>query len=169
MFLQKRKFDPSELEQEQEAEPQDLTSRPSQLMAADYSIYTRGIRDGLDLSEWRDHRVLAKQPDGAYYPGVIKLTNAAGEVRVQLDNDVEVRDDSEEKNTKIDYFGFLAYCLPRRAGQRPVRRDWRCFAQYRAGFGRHACGGAGVARIAARFLAGPRHPHHHHPGNHVHC
>lgn len=44
-----------------------------------------GLRDGLDLGEWRDHRVLAKV-DGAYYPGAIRNTDCAGEVWVELDH-----------------------------------------------------------------------------------
>lgn len=39
---------------------------------------------GIDLNEWRDHRVLAKQ-NNVYLPGVIRKAGIAGEVWVELD------------------------------------------------------------------------------------
>lgn len=41
-------------------------------------------RADIDLSEWRDHRVLAKR-DKVYLPGVIRKAVGAGEVRVEFD------------------------------------------------------------------------------------
>ncbi|XP_026477343.1 uncharacterized protein LOC113383295 isoform X3 [Ctenocephalides felis] len=42
-------------------------------------------RSEIDLSEWKDHRVLAKH-EGVYRPGVIKSAGGYGEVIVELDN-----------------------------------------------------------------------------------
>lgn len=83
----KRKFDLSELEESDSiacvpvSVVQSAVSAPPQLAAVDYSCTVRPIIDtapsvarkqpSIDLSEWCDHRVLAKQGD-YYYPGVIR-------------------------------------------------------------------------------------------------
>ena len=71
----KRKFDPSELE-ETDNNTVCVTMPPvlHLLQAVDYSVKDEEIprkQTMIDLSEWRDHRVLAKQLD-RYYPGVIR-------------------------------------------------------------------------------------------------
>ncbi|XP_031336738.1 putative transcription factor capicua isoform X2 [Photinus pyralis] len=81
----KRKFDLSELEEIGNVAcvpvsvVQSTISAPPQIAAVDYSCSIRPIDDeqvirkqfDIDLSEWCDHRVLAKQGDW-YYPGVIR-------------------------------------------------------------------------------------------------
>lgn len=90
----KRKFDPSELEDNQSTTVcvpvsvvQSTVSNVPQSAAVDYSRSIRIIHPEetqrkpqatIDLSEWCDHRVLAKQGDW-YHPGVI---------RQAIDNDV---------------------------------------------------------------------------------
>lgn len=84
----KRKFDPSELEENQ---PTTICGAPvsvvqsvipnlPQAVAVDYSRNVRMVYDDpvplrrqatIDLSEWCGHRVLAKQGD-CYLPGVIR-------------------------------------------------------------------------------------------------
>lgn len=80
----KRKFDLSELEESDNiacvpvSVVQSTLSAP-QIAAVDYSCSVRSIEDeqvlrkqiDIDLSEWCDHRVLAKQGDW-YFPGVIR-------------------------------------------------------------------------------------------------
>ncbi|RZC37076.1 hypothetical protein BDFB_003539 [Asbolus verrucosus] len=73
----KRKFDPSELEETNSTASyipvsvvQSVMSAPPQATAVDYSCPTNK-QNNIDLSEWCDHRVLAKQGDW-YYPGVIR-------------------------------------------------------------------------------------------------
>ncbi|CAH0562237.1 unnamed protein product [Brassicogethes aeneus] len=105
----KRKFDPSELEENTITTTnlpataavcipvsvvQSITSAPPQSTAVDYSCPQRLMQDEVnykqnqrqnlcDLSEWCDHRVLARQGD-CYYPGVIrKATNS--NIMVELD------------------------------------------------------------------------------------
>lgn len=71
----KRKFDPSELEENTPVSyvpvsvVQTVMSAP-QAIAVDYSCPSNR-QNIVDLSEWCDHRVLAKQGDW-YYPGVIR-------------------------------------------------------------------------------------------------
>ncbi|KAF5289605.1 hypothetical protein FQR65_LT11796 [Abscondita terminalis] len=81
----KRKFDPSELEETGSiacvpvSVVQSTISAPPQVAAVDYSCSIRPPEDDqllrkqfdIDLSEWCEHRVLAKQGDW-YYPGVIR-------------------------------------------------------------------------------------------------
>lgn len=86
MLPKKRKFDPSELEKPDMnticvpvSVVQSTVSAPPQVTAVDYSCSLRADDDllprkqtAIDLSEWCDHRVLAKQGDW-YHPGVIRL------------------------------------------------------------------------------------------------
>ncbi|KAK4871834.1 hypothetical protein RN001_015958 [Aquatica leii] len=86
----KRKFDPSELEETSSiacvpvSVVQSTISAPPQVAAVDYSCSIRPIEDeqlvrkqfDIDLSEWCEHRVLAKQGDW-YYPGVIRKANGS--------------------------------------------------------------------------------------------
>lgn len=83
----KRKFNLSELEEPDGiacvpvSVVQSTVSAPPQLAAVDYSCTVRPINEStavapakqphMDLSEWCDHRVLAKQGD-FYFPGVIR-------------------------------------------------------------------------------------------------
>ncbi|XP_060516322.1 putative transcription factor capicua isoform X3 [Cylas formicarius] len=86
----KRKFDPSELDENQAqacipvSVVQSVASIPPQATAVDYSCPARinlceeptilkqiNKQINVDLSEWCEHRVLAKQGD-FYYPGVIR-------------------------------------------------------------------------------------------------
>lgn len=87
MLPKKRKFDPSALDINKPDTNQGsvLVSivqnslRPPQITAVDYSRSLRSVDDDLksqnhsaiDLTEWCDHRVLAKQGDW-YHPGVIR-------------------------------------------------------------------------------------------------
>jgi hypothetical protein len=73
----KRKFDPSELEENNTTASyipvsvvQSVMSAPPQATAVDYSCPTNK-QNSVDLSEWCNHRVLAKRGDW-YYPGVIR-------------------------------------------------------------------------------------------------
>lgn len=92
----KRKFDPSELEENQPtvctpvSVVQSAVSSLPQAVAVDYSRPVRIVYDEpvtqrrqatIDLSEWCGHRVLAKQGD-CYLPGVI---------RQAMNNDVSTR------------------------------------------------------------------------------
>lgn len=93
----KRKFDPSELEENVQSMPvcapvsvvQSTLSNVPQNTAVDYSRTVRAVPQEeplprkpttIDLSEWCGHRVLAKQGDW-YHPGVI---------REAINNDVSV-------------------------------------------------------------------------------
>lgn len=83
----KRKFDPAELEENNIVSPpvcapvsvvQSVSSSVPQATAVDYSRNVRVIEDTtpkkqstIDLTEWCDHRVLAKQGDW-YHHGVIR-------------------------------------------------------------------------------------------------
>lgn len=79
----KRKFDPSELEDNNTSSTASyipvsvvqsaMSAPPPQAIAVDYSCTPISIKQQhtLDLSEWCEHRVLAKQGDW-YYPGVIR-------------------------------------------------------------------------------------------------
>lgn len=76
----KRKFDPSELEENnlQACIPVSVVQCTSvmsapQSTAVDYSCPQSNStkQNAVDLSEWCDHRVLARQGDW-YYPGVIR-------------------------------------------------------------------------------------------------
>lgn len=74
----KRKFDPSELEEPDPSAlgvPVSVVQTPPQAAAVDYSVRiddTNTRRHStIDLGEWRDTRVLAKQGDW-YHPGVIR-------------------------------------------------------------------------------------------------
>lgn len=86
MLPKKRKFDPSALDNKPDTNagcvPVSVVQNiliPPQVAAVDYSRTLRSVDDELklqnqsvlDLSEWCDHRVLAKQGDW-YYPGVIR-------------------------------------------------------------------------------------------------
>lgn len=85
MLPKKRKFDPSALDKPDTiagSVPVSVVQNnlvPPQVTAVDYSRSLRPVEDDLksqnpsaiDLSEWCDHRVLAKQGDW-YYPGVIR-------------------------------------------------------------------------------------------------
>lgn len=86
----KRKFDPSELEDNNTAAvciPVPVVQSAPQSTAVDYSCPTRTLQDDhfkhsvkpqvfVDLSEWIGHRVLAKQGDW-FYQGVIHSANGS--------------------------------------------------------------------------------------------
>lgn len=84
----KRKFDLSELENTAVCAPvsvvQSIVTTVPQAAAVDYSVRLEesiiNKNSAVDLSEWCDHRVLAKQGDW-YHPGVIRDANET-EVRV---------------------------------------------------------------------------------------
>lgn len=66
---------------------------PPQSTAVDYSLREEPIRSRprpatvvIDLSEWRDHRVLALR-DSCYYPGVIRnVGDTHGEILIEFDD-----------------------------------------------------------------------------------
>lgn len=62
---------------------------PPQSIAVDYSLREEPLRSrprlAIDLSEWRDHRVLALK-DSYYYPGVIRNV-VHGEIFIEFDNE----------------------------------------------------------------------------------
>lgn len=88
----KRKFDPSELELDNITTTTttatyipvsvvqsvvSVVTAPPQATAVDYSfVPNNNKQNSVDLSEWCDHRVLAKQGDW-YYPGVITEANGS--------------------------------------------------------------------------------------------
>ncbi|XP_968497.3 putative transcription factor capicua isoform X1 [Tribolium castaneum] len=84
----KRKFDPSELEENTTASyiPVSVVQSAPQATAVDYSCPTNK-QNTVDLSEWCDHRVLAKQGDW-YYPGVIREARGSN-ITVELDGKEE--------------------------------------------------------------------------------
>ncbi|KAJ8923865.1 hypothetical protein NQ315_010447 [Exocentrus adspersus] len=104
----KRKFDPSELEESNlqavcipvsVVQCTSIMSAP-QATAVDYSCsqrvvtqeegifrHSNNIQNSIDLSEWCNHKVLAKQGD-QYYPGVIREVNGSN-ITVALDGKEE--------------------------------------------------------------------------------
>ncbi|XP_068917305.1 protein capicua homolog isoform X5 [Tenebrio molitor] len=89
----KRKFDPSELEENNTTASyipvsvvQSVMSAPPQATAVDYSCPTNK-QNSVDLSEWCNHRVLAKRGDW-YYPGVIREASGSN-ITVELDGKEE--------------------------------------------------------------------------------
>lgn len=100
----KRKFDPSSLEEMQQTCPNNNTINTSTASVLDFHNYQRPVLQpspivrqsppqdvkpffiqypNIDLSEWRDHRVLAKQR-GFYVPGAIRHAEGC-KVTVELD------------------------------------------------------------------------------------
>lgn len=96
----KRKFDPSELEEHNTSTTASyipvsvvqtiMSAPPPQAIAVDYSCPPVSVnkqqqqqQNSLDLSEWCEHRVLAKQGDW-YYPGVIREASGSNVSNILL-------------------------------------------------------------------------------------
>lgn len=71
---------------------QTVVQQPPQSTAVDYSLREEPSRSRprptpiLDLSEWRDHHVLALR-DSRYYPGVIRDAGGHGEIYVEFEGE----------------------------------------------------------------------------------
>lgn len=115
----KRKFDPSELEESNSTATyipvSVVQSAPPQATAVDYSCPTNK-QNTVDLSEWCDHRVLAKQGDW-YYPGVIREARGSNVSNINQSTKVQ------RLHYKINFYQFSTTSTVL-----PIRNLLHCFS-----------------------------------------